>query len=202
MKTKDREQRFLAFGSSGLRVETRTDEDGKEVRRLEGYAAVFDSDSEDMGFIERIAPGAFVEALRVSDARALFNHNSDHVLGRKSSGTLRLKEDERGLWFDVDLPDTQTARDVVTLIERGDVSGNSFAFTVAEDQWDRESNVRTILRVGELFDVGPVTYPAYPETVVSARALEMAAAIQAHDDEAGAHEIERYELIGRAHELA
>lgn len=156
-----------------LRVK-RTD-DGK--RTISGYAAVFEKWSEDLGwFREKIAPGAFANALKTSDARALFNHDSNIILGRQSAGTLRLKEDDNGLWMEVDLPDTQHGRDLDVLIERGDITQQSFGFTVKRDTWteDRDNDTieRTINEIGELFDVSPVVFPAYPDTSVAVRSLE------------------------------
>ena len=153
-----------------------TEKDG--VKQISGYTAVFDKFSEDLGwFREKIATGAFTNALRNSDAVALFNHNSDIVLGRESNGTLRLKEDEKGLFMEVDLPDTQAANDLYTLIERGDIKQQSFGFIVKSDEWryskdNSELDERTITEIKELFDVSIVTYPAYPDTTVAKRSLE------------------------------
>jgi hypothetical protein len=162
-----------------------------EPTKIAGYAAVFNRDSEDMGFIERIAPGAFKKALKNSDTRALFNHDSNIVLGRESAGTLTLKEDERGLFMEVTPPDTQLVRDMVlTPIERGDISQQSFGFTVSSDKWedvDKDVPKRMILEVRELFDVSPVTFPAYPDTSVALRSLDQTKedlATEAHNTEA------------------
>lgn len=167
--------------ATGLHVRTITRDDGDDVHVLEGHAAVFDSDSEDMGFIEQIVPGAFKDAIDESDVRALFNHNPDNILGRAPE-TLRLSEDKVGLKFEIDLPDTEIAHRVRIAVKRGDIKGNSFAFTVAEDEWeyDQEPPRRRIVRVDELFDVGPVTYPAYPGTTVSARAMDCMKAAKEH----------------------
>ena len=166
---KEKESRIL---KTELRIK-RTDE---ELPKIEGYAAVFNKDSEDMGFIERIAPGAFKKALKTSDVRALFNHDSNIVLGRTSAGTLELKEDKTGLMMSVTPPDTQLVRDMVlTPIERGDITQQSFGFTVKSDEWkeiDGKTPIRTITEIGELFDVSPVTFPAYPDTAVALRSLD------------------------------
>jgi len=158
-----------------LRVKRKDD---GALPRIEGYAAVFNSDSEDMGFVERIKPGAFKKALKISDARALFNHDPNYVLGRQSAGTLELKEDKNGLFMSVQPPDTQLIRDLVlTPIERGDINDQSFGFTIAADEWeglDTDHPVRTITEVREVFDVSPVTYPAYPDTSVALRSLVVA----------------------------
>jgi HK97 family phage prohead protease len=131
------------------------------------------------GFREQIAPGAFNDAIKDDDVRALFNHDPNILLGRTASGTLQLTTDKRGLKYSVDLPDTAAARDVRELIRRGDVSGSSFGFMVDEDEWDERDvkngklPLRTILKAS-LFDVSPVTYPAYPQTSVSARSRAQA----------------------------
>lgn len=150
--------------------------DDDSLPKVEGYAAVFNKDSEDMGFIERIAPGAFKKALKTSDVRALFNHDSNIILGRTSAGTLELKEDKKGLMMSVTPPDTQLVRDMVlSPIERGDITQQSFGFTVKSDEWkeiDGKVPIRTITEIGELFDVSPVTFPAYPDTAVALRSLD------------------------------
>ena len=157
-------------------AELRIKRDGDELPKIEGYAAVFNKNSEDMGFIERIAPGAFKNALKTSDVRALFNHDSNIILGRTSAGTLELKEDKKGLFMIVTPPDTQLVRDMVlTPIERGDITQQSFGFTVKADEWkdmDKDTPIRTLTEIGELFDVSPVTYPAYSDTSVALRSLD------------------------------
>lgn len=154
---------------------------------IEGYGSVFYDESDpgseyklwdDPSFcaVERIQRGAFTRAIRDGDdCRALFNHNSDHVLGRTTNGTLRLEEDEKGLKYSNDLPDTTLARDLATSIARGDVNGSSFGFVVEAESW-RETEepdgkrlaVRTIEGV-RLLDLGPVTYPAYSSASAGAR---------------------------------
>lgn len=152
---------------------------------ISGYAAVFNQETVIgagmFGFREQIAQGAFDEAIKQDDVRALFNHDPNILLGRTASGTLTLASDKRGLKYTVDLPDTVAARDVRELVRRGDVSGSSFGFIVQEDKWkdppanSRELPLRTILKAS-LFDVSPVTYPAYPQTSVSARSQAKAIA--------------------------
>ena len=120
-------------------------------------------------------PGAFAESISTDDIVALFNHDVSAVLGRTRPGTLRLREDPQGLAYEVDVPDTQLARDLVTLIERGDIAGNSFRFQTLADEWERgengEPDIRTLVKV-RLQDVSPVTFPAYPQTDVALRSLE------------------------------
>lgn len=174
--SKEIERRFIPRGAGEVRASKR--EDGKIG--IVGTAAVTDSLSEVLwGFREKIAPGAFDQALKGSDVRGLFNHDPNYVLGRVKSGTMTLRADARGLHYEIaELPESRA--DVAEAIQRGDVDGNSFAFTVAKDEWEYPSDgkspaIRTITEIEELFDVGPVTYPAYPQTTVSARAKEMAA---------------------------
>lgn len=146
-----------------------------EPTRLVGHAALFDVRSQDLGgFVEQIAAGAFAESIRRDDVRALINHDSNLVLGRNVAGTLDLAEDERGLAFEIRPPNTSYARDLIESVARGDISQNSFGFIVEEDAWedvDSASPLRTLKRV-RLFDVSPVTYPAYTETEVALRTLE------------------------------
>ncbi len=119
------------------------------------------------GAFERIAPTAFNNALRRDDPLALFNHDSNMVLGRVSSGTLRLSVDSVGLRYDIDPPDTTVGRDVSELLARGDVCGSSFAFVVppgGESEWYEGGKLICEIHDLELYDVGPVCFPAYPAT--------------------------------------
>ena len=147
---------------------------GAAMTTIEGHAAVFDSLSVELwGFYEEIAPGAFADSIAAGDdVRALFNHDPNYVLGRTRNGTLRLSEDEIGLRVEFEPPDTAQARDVVTLIERGDVSQMSFAFAVLDEKWRIDEMNRYVRRIvqARLYDVSPVTYPAYPATDVGVRA--------------------------------
>ena len=169
-----------------------------EAKLLVGYAAKFDKWSDGLGwFREKIAPGAFADALKTSDVRALKNHDPNLILGRSTSGTLRLDENNTGLKFEVDIPDTNTGRDTAEEVRRGDITGCSFAFTVEEDSWkyDEKNGLdeRTIIKVGQLFDVGPVTYPAYPDTSVAARDVDTAVARRSRDAFKDAHKEEERE---------
>ena len=146
--------------------------------KIVGYAAVFNTRSDLLGgfFVELIAPGAFDEVL-TQDTRGLFNHDPNYLLGRTTSGTLRLSVDARGLAYEIDTPNTQTIRDlVVEPLKRGDMSGSSFAMRVAPggDTWHEEDGVviRTIYKVAELRDVGPVSFPAYPDSSAAQRSLD------------------------------
>lgn len=150
-------------------IETREAEDG--AMRLSGYAAVFNDASVPLPFSERIAPGAFRKTLsETPDVRLLINHEG-LPLARTKNGTLTLSEDEVGLRFDADLPDTTEARDLWTLIQRGDVDQMSFAFRVIRQKWSADRTERTLTEVSLADgDVSVVTYPAYPTTSVEARA--------------------------------
>ena len=149
-------------------VETRQTEDGK--MRLAGYAAKFDSASVPLPFIEKIAPGAFRKTLsETPDVRLLINHEG-LPLARTKNGTLKLEEDAIGLRFDAELPDTQEARDLWTLVQRGDVDQMSFAFRVIRQKWSPDRTERTLTEVSLADgDVSVVTYPAYAATSVEAR---------------------------------
>ena len=155
-------------------AEFRIHQTENEPTKIIGYAARFNELSEEMwGMREKIAPGAFKEAIGKSDVRALWNHDPNYVLGRTKNGTLQIREDEQGLFYEVTPPDAQWARDLVESIKRGDVDQSSFAFTVDVEQWDESGNpvVRTIVKVRELYDVSPVTYPAYPTATSGVRSL-------------------------------
>jgi hypothetical protein len=155
-------------------VERRADEAGKVT--VTGYAAVFGEWADIYGwFEETVARGAFTSTLRSADVRAYFDHDRGRVLGRSTAGTLRLAEDAKGLFVEIDLPDTTDGRDVATLIERGDVSGMSFGFSVLRQEWDETVDPprRTILEV-ELREVSIVSEPAYEGTSIAMRSLEAA----------------------------
>ncbi len=139
-------------------------------RRLEGYAAIFNSPATIGGaFVETIAPGAFAASLRSgADVLGLMDHDPAKVLARTRSGTLRLSEDAHGLAFDLDLPDTQAGRDALALAERGDLGGMSFGFRPIDQL--REGDRRELRQV-ELIEISVVSaWPAYDGTVVNARA--------------------------------
>jgi len=144
--------------------------------KVEGYPAMFDKYSEDLGgFVERIAPGAFKKSLKNgADVRALWNHDQNFVLGRTKSGTVKLREDDKGLYMINRPPNTQWARDLMVSIGRKDVTQMSFGFWVVDDEWKERKDkppVRTLNEV-ELVDVSVVTFPAYPDTKVALRSME------------------------------
>lgn len=147
-------------------------------RRLAGYAAVFNQETRIGGLRERVAPGAFTRAVKNGqDVRALIDHDSRLILGRTSAGTLRLGEDQHGLHFEVDLPDTSIARDLAVSLERGDITGASFGFMPAKRggmEVDNEDPELIWIRDVDLYDVGPVTFPAYEQTEVGLRMVRSA----------------------------
>jgi uncharacterized protein len=158
---------------------TRAAGEGGTGRTVSGYAAIFGSTTSIGGWWnEIIEEGAFDDAISTSDARALFNHKPDHLLARQSSGTLKLSLDNKGLMYEFESPNTGCGNDILEMMNRGDLKESSFAFTVKEEEWleevvDGESTyTRRIKKVDTLYDVSPVTYPAYGDTTVSARSME------------------------------
>lgn len=160
-----------------VKLETR--EEGEEKKPvIQGYAALFDVETEIPSFYgtfkESLAPGAFKNSIDSGErVVSLFNHDSNYVLGSTTAGTMRIMEDMRGLWIEVDPPDTSVGRDVVEYIRRGDVQGQSFMFTITKEEWtiseDRSKpDERRILEV-KLYEAGPVLFPAYQETSVGLR---------------------------------
>lgn len=147
-----------------------------DKRTLAGYAAVFNSAADIGGnFREVIAPGAFRETLLTSDVRALIDHDSGRLIGRKSNGTLRLVEDERGLSVEIDLPNTSDGRDLAELVSRGDLDGMSFGFVVRRDEWDETGDIPTrTIHAMDLREVSAVTFPAYDDTSLAMRSLDKA----------------------------
>jgi len=181
-RTEGEEERRVWIGE----LEVRESADGEPV--IAGYAAVFNQWSEVMwGFREKISPGFFAPVLG-DDVRALWQHDPNYVLGRTTTGTLRLAEDSVGLRVEIEPPDTQWARDALVTMRRGDVSQMSFGFQAAEDHWDSnmEPAERTLVKAARLFDVSPVTFPAYPQTTVSVR--QHAADLRAQADAGAAPE--------------
>jgi HK97 family phage prohead protease len=140
-----------------------------------GYAAVFNSDSEPLPFIERIAPGAFSKSLRSrNNIRMYMNHDSSMLLATTRAKTLRLQEDSKGLLVDADLPDTSVGRDLSVLMQRKDVDSMSFGFTVPAggDRWSDDGMTRELKQI-RLFEVSVVTgFPAYTATSASVRSLD------------------------------
>lgn len=160
------ERRYFPIESQELRI------DGEgEARTVSWFPAVFDSMSEDLGgFREIVKPRAFTKTIQEQDIRALWNHDTNYVLGRnraQPTPTLDLHVNRHGLRASVTPPDTQWARDLMVSIERGDVNAGSFGFQVLKDNWREDHDTGEIIRELQevrLFDVSVVTYPAYPAT--------------------------------------
>lgn len=172
--------------SGEIRIEQR---DGKST--IIGYGAVFYRDGEKgteykmfSDLTERIAPTAFDRAISEKhDAAGLFNHDPNLLLGRVSAGTMRLSVDQRGLRYEIDLPDTQTARDVAASIGRKDVAGSSFAFRVTKQTFEEQKDGPDlrIIEDLDLFDTGPVVFPAYSGTTTGLRSDDSSEASKARD---------------------
>lgn len=151
----------------------------EESRHIEGYGSVFNSRSLDLGgFQEIIAPGAFDGVIERSDVKALLDHNAERGIlarSRNGKGSLSLELDERGLKYSFDAPHTNLGDEVVEGLKRGDYSQSSFAFTVESESWTKEedgSYLRTINKIGNLYDVSIVANPAYTDTSVALRSLD------------------------------
>jgi HK97 family phage prohead protease len=176
-------------------LEVRQGETGAST--LAGYAAVFGEWSEDLGgFRERIAPGAF-EAALTGDVRALWNHDPAFVLGRTTNGTLRLAEDGRGLRVEIDPPEGSLYAGFLENVRRGDVSQMSFGFSVIEDEksYGEKGERLRLLKEVRLYEVSPVTFPAYPQTAVNVR--EWPGREGAQNEDLGA-ELTGSALLGKA----
>lgn len=157
-------------------TELRVAADVDRKPHIDGYAAVFNSPSEEIfhvkGWREIIRPGAFSKAIKSDDVRALINHKDDRLIGRVSNRTLLLDEDEKGLRSRIFPPDTTDGRDILALIRGGYMTQMSFGFTLDDDgeHIDQQNKLREIISVKRLYDVSVVTLPAYPDTEVGLRA--------------------------------
>lgn len=153
-------------------------------RTISGAAALFNQTSQNLGgFVEQIAPGAFTRTLQTSDVVALFNHDASQILGRMSAGNLTVEERDTGLFYDVTVPNTTTGSDAAENVSAGLVTGSSFAFRAIADTWsetDQGYPLRTVTEAA-LFDVGPVTFPAYLQTEQGDAALAVRSFCAAHD---------------------
>lgn len=148
--------------------------EGEEGRMIRGSAVVYNALSEDLGgFRERFLPGSLTKTLQESNVKAVWNHDDKYVLGSRKAGTLRLMDTDQQLAFEVDPPDTSWARDLMVSIERGDIDQMSFRFRTVRDDWEKTPTGDVIrnIREARLIEVSPVSFPAYPQTAVSLRAL-------------------------------
>lgn len=157
------------------KIEIREKDGEAKSRTIRGYAAVFNSDAEiSEWFTERIAPGAFDEVLK-DDVRALFNHDPNLPLARTGAG-LTLSVDSTGLLYEFESPNTTLGNDLLENIRSGVIKESSFSFSIKEEKWEDmgkgKPNKRTILKFAKIYDVSPVTYPAYADTTVATRSLK------------------------------
>lgn len=159
-------------------LEFRDENDNSIVR---GYGAVFNKTADLGRFTEEIMPGAFDSVLHDHDVVFVFQHNTDNILARSSSGTLRYGVDERGLWYEASLPNTTLGNDMRELMRRGDIRANSFAFGNVIDRSEKRNGKlhRIITKIGMLHDISLVTHPAYKEAeIVRSAVIEQAMAIE------------------------
>lgn len=166
------------------KIEIREDDDG--TRTISGYAVKWEKKSQVLGlyykFREQFKSGAFLNSLNNDDQRFLWSHDTGKVLGRTKNNTLRLKEDDVGLRFELDLPNTTLGNDTYESIKRGDVDGVSFGFRVEDDEIEEPEDdlpLRTVKKA-KLLEISAVAFPAYPDSEVSARGYDP---IKRHDDE-------------------
>jgi uncharacterized protein len=155
--------------------------EGVEIRKtgdtpiVSGYAAVFEKLSLPLfGFREKIRLGAFENSIRSGNVKALWNHNSDYPLASTKGKTLIVREDKRGLFFELQLPNTTWGKDAEESIRRGDTDGVSFGFETLVDEWDNsdpKNTIRTLVEV-RLIEISPTPFPAYPDTSLNVRTAE------------------------------
>lgn len=162
-------------------VEIRKNTDGTESRTIEGYGVVFDKWSHDLGYFkEKVSRTAF-DGVDFSDVVATFNHDFNMVMARTSSKTLKLTIDDIGLKYSFDAPNTTAGNDLLENVRNGNIVGSSFMFNIKEQRWTwkkgpDEIDEREIVKVDRLFELGPVTMPAYPDTTAALRDYESAKA--------------------------
>lgn len=173
-----------------------------DSRRVEGMAVVFDSWSEDLGgFREKIDPNALDGVIERSDVFALLDHRRDRgILGRCKRGdqvSLQLEVREDGLHYAFEAPETELGNEVLSCLERGEIDGSSFAFTVLEDSWERvgDEYQRTITKIDQLYDVSPVYSPAYSATTCDLRGLDALKAEERAAEERAAAEAEEQRKV-------
>jgi uncharacterized protein len=148
------------------------DETTPEERIVEGYFALYESETELFeGSYEIISKGAFDSTLNKNDIRALWNHNTQYVLGRNKNGSLQLRADDKGLFGIIKLPNTQYANDLYELVQRGDIDQASFGFNILNEDLEELANGGYRWRINEidLHEISVVTFPAYENTTVQAR---------------------------------
>ena len=161
-------ERRLTPGEVRIAVENK-------VAHISGYAAVFNQRTQLWRhYYEQVVPGAFANSIQADDVRALINHDPNRLLGRTKAGTLMLSEDAYGLRYEIISPDTTYARDLEVSLKRQDISQSSFGFSIVKHRESRDEktgDMTVILQEVRLFDVSPVTFPAYPGTEAHVRMI-------------------------------
>lgn len=176
------ELRYLL--TEGVSVERRASAEGKDPEPyIIGYGVVFNKDSRIIpdwsgGFIERVLPES-VSGLKMDEVVATINHDFDKILARVDSNTLKLTVDKTGIKYEFKAPDTTYGRDLVVNVENGNIKGSSFMFRVKTDRWtikesETEPDLREILEIKEIIEMGPVVMPAYPDTTAAKRSYDSA----------------------------
>jgi uncharacterized protein len=179
-------------------LELRSSKSSSSPGTIVGYAAKYKTFSQDLGgFVETLAPGCF-DLVMNDDCRCLRNHLDDSLLGRTKSGTLVLSLDQVGLRYECELPNTTAGRDTAESVRRRDMSGSSFQFSILQggEKWDFDSSppTRTVTKIGRLYDVSPVTNPAYLDTQVDMRSFQEARSLHSMRKLAAMSEADRAKL--------
>lgn len=173
--------------------ETRAKVVNEDTRTIRGYGIVFNKESVDLRshgrtFREVIRPEA-VEGVDFSKVLSMHNHRSERLLGNTASGTMRTGTDSVGVWYEVDLPDSPTGEDVLVSVRRGDTPGSSFQFDIKADgeKWSVRSGkaFREVIAFNGVYEMGPVSEPAYPDTTIAARSMEQLEKVLRDDGEEG-----------------
>ena len=165
----NRKKNFRDFRT---KFEITRDEQTPDERVIEGYFALYESETELWaGSYEIISKGAFENTIQKNDIRALWNHNTQYVLGRNKNGSLQLKADDKGLFASIKLPNTQYAEDLYSLVQRGDIDQASFGFNILDEELEELANggYRWRIKDIDLHEISVVTFPAYENTSVQAR---------------------------------
>lgn len=155
-----------------LNTNLRSSEENEDKMILEGYAVVFDSPATHWGMTEIIDKDALNEC-DMSDVCMKYNHDDTHtILARTRNKSLQLKIDEKGLFIHAELIDTQANKDIYKMVKAGLLDKQSFAFTTTDEEWNDETQTRTIKKIDKLYDVSVVDVPFYDDTTILARSLD------------------------------
>jgi HK97 family phage prohead protease len=169
------EKREKAIRDFRTKFTVTRDETTPEERTIEGYFALYEDETELFdGVYEIISKGAFDKTIN-SDVRALWNHNTQYVLGRSKNGSLKLQADDKGLFGIIKLPNTQYADDLYELVQRGDIDQASFGFNINDEEFEElaSGGYRWRLKEVDLHEISVVTFPAYENTTVQARSKQI-----------------------------